>query len=71
MARLLCELRGVRLIAVVPLRLSGRTFAAWSQIPATNRGSLAEVNKTSYAAFVMDCFAACDASWKRFVFVTT
>ena len=60
-ARLLCELRGVPLMTVVPLRLSGGAFAVWSQMPAAARGSLAEVEKTLYAAFAMDGFAAYDA----------
>ena len=60
-ARLLCELRGVPLMTVVPLRLSGGAFAVWSQMPATARDSLAEVEKTLYAAFAMDSFAAYDA----------
>lgn len=60
-ARLLCELRGVPLMSVVPLRLAGGAFAVWSQMPATSRGSLEEVEKTLYAAFAMDSFAAYDA----------
>lgn len=60
-ARLLCGLRGVPLMDVVPLRLSGGAFAVWSQMPAARRGSLEEVEKTLYAAFAMDSFAAYDA----------
>ena len=60
-ARLLCELRRVPLMSVVPLRLAGGAFVVWSQMPATSRGSLEEVQKTLFAAFAMDDFAAYDA----------
>lgn len=64
-AKLLCELRGVALISVLPLRLTGGAFAVWSQLPAESRGSLEAVRDTLYAAFALDQFAAFDAFTSR------
>ena len=64
-ARLLCELRGVPLMSVLPLRLTGGAFAVWSQLPAISRGSLSDVRDALYAAFALDGFAAYDAFINR------
>ena len=60
-ATLLCEMRGVDLMSVVPLRLAGGAFAVWSQLPAQDRGSLLSVRSALFAAFALDQFAAYDA----------
>ena len=60
-ATLLCEMRGVDLMSVIPLRLAGGAFAVWSQLPAQDRCSLISVRSALFAAFALDQFAAYDA----------
>lgn len=64
-AELLCGLRGVSLITVLPLRLTGGAFAVWAQLPAADRTSLEAVKKALYAAFALDEYAAYDAFSNR------
>ena len=51
-AALLCELRSVSLVAVLPTRLRGGAFAVWSRMPQTDRQDLGRVKakllKTSW-----------------------
>ena len=60
-AALLCEMRGVRLMSVLALRLEKGAFAVWSQLPARDRGSLLAVRTALFAAFALDQFAAYEA----------
>ena len=60
-ATLLCEMRGVDLMTVIPLRLAGGAFAVWSQLQADDRRSLIAVRSALFAAFALDQFAAYDA----------
>ena len=60
-ATLLCEMRGVDLMTVIPLRLAGGAFAVWSQLQAGDRRSLIAVRSALFAAFALDQFAAYDA----------
>lgn len=60
-AEMLCELRGVALESVLPLRLTGGAFAVWSQLPTDSRGSLTAVRGALYAAFALDQYAAYEA----------
>ena len=64
-ATLLCEMRGVDLVSVIPLRLAGGAFAVWSQLPAGDRRSLIAVRTALFAAFALDQFAAYDAFSSR------
>lgn len=58
---MLCQLRGVAVETVLPLRLSGGAFSVWSQLPADSRCSLSAVRGALYAAFAMDQYAAYEA----------
>lgn len=60
-AELLCQLRGVAVETVLPLRLSGGAFSVWSQLPASSRSSLTAVRGALYAAFALDQYAAYEA----------
>ena len=60
-ATLLCEMRGVDLMSVIPLRLAGGAFAVWFQLLAQDRCSLLSVRSALFAAFALDQFAAYDA----------
>lgn len=62
---MLCEFRGVALETVLPLRLTGGAFAAWSQLPADSRSSLTAVKGALYAAFALDQYAAYEAFTAR------
>lgn len=58
---LLCQLRGVPVMSVLPLRLTGGAFAVWSQLPDASRGSLDAVRDALFTAFAMDEHAAYEA----------
>ena len=58
---MLCQLRGVAVETVLPLRLSGGAFSVWSQLPADSRSSLSVVRGALYAAFALDKYAAYEA----------
>ena len=60
-AALLCEMRGVNLMSVIPLRLAKGAFAVWSQLPAQDRCSLIAVRTALFSAFALDQFAAYEA----------
>lgn len=60
-AELLCQHRGVPLISVLPLRLTGGAFSVWSQLAPDSRGSLDDVRTALYAAFALDQHAAYSA----------
>lgn len=60
-AEMLCQLRGVPVMSVLPLRLAGGAFAVWSQLPAASRGSLEAVRNALFAAFALDEHAAYEA----------
>lgn len=60
-AEMLCQLRGVALESVLPLRLTGGAFAVWSQLPAKSRCELQDVREALYAAFALDQYAAYEA----------
>ena len=64
-AEMLCQLRGVALESVLPLRLTGGAFAVWSQLPAASRCSLTDVKEALYAAFALDQYAAYEAFTAR------
>ena len=64
-AQLLCEHRGVTLMSVLPLRLTGGAFAVWSQLPASSRSSLETVRDALFAAFAFDQYAAYEAFTSR------
>lgn len=57
-AEMLCQLRGVAVESVLPLRLSGGAFAVWAQLPPSSRSSLEAVRSALYAAFALDQYAA-------------
>ena len=57
-AALLCELRAVSLMAVLPTRLRGGAFAVWSRMPAETRHHLSSVKAKLLRAFAMDPFTA-------------
>ena len=57
-AKLLCELRSVSLMAVLPTRLRGGAFAVWSRMPPTTRCDLESVKAKLFKAFAMDPFSA-------------
>ena len=57
-ATLLCGLRSVSLMAVLPTRLRGGAFAVWSRMPAATRHNLEKVKAKLFKAFAMDPFAA-------------
>ncbi|XP_043245437.1 uncharacterized protein LOC122393477 [Amphibalanus amphitrite] len=57
-AALLCELRSVSLMAVLPTRLRGGAFAVWSRMPAATRHHLPSVKAKLLRAFAMDPFTA-------------
>ncbi|KAF0289496.1 hypothetical protein FJT64_012244 [Amphibalanus amphitrite] len=57
-AALLCELRSVSLMAVLPTRLRGGAFAVWSRMPAATRHQLPSVKAKLLRAFAMDPFTA-------------
>lgn len=58
---LLCQLRGVPVMSVLPLRLTGGAYAVWSQLPDASRGSLVAVRDALFTAFAMDEHAAYEA----------
>ena len=58
---LLCQLRGVPVMSVLPLRLTGGAFAVWSQLPDASRGSLDAVRDALFTAFALDEHAAYEA----------
>ena len=60
-AALLCDLRGVSLMAVLPTRLRVGAFAVWSRMPAATRHDLNAVKAKLFKAFALDPFAAYDA----------
>lgn len=60
-AEMLCELRGIDLGTVLPLRLTGGAFAVWSQMPAASRDSVEDVKETLFNAFALDQYAAYEA----------
>ena len=60
-AEMLCQLRGVAVETVLPLRLSGGAFSVWSQLPAGSRSSLTAVRGALYDAFALDQHAAYEA----------
>ena len=60
-AEMLCQLRGVPVMSVLPLRLTGGAFAVWSQLPTASRGSLEVVRSALFAAFALDEHAAYEA----------
>lgn len=64
-AEILYQLRGVTLDSVLPLSLTGGTFAVWSQLPTSNRGSVAAVHDPLYEAFALDQYAAYEAFTAR------
>lgn len=64
-AEMLCELRGVPLASILPLRLTGGAFAVWSQLPAGQRCSAEVVRDALYAAFALDEHAAYEAFTSR------
>ena len=64
-AEMLCQLRGVALESVLPLRLTGGAFAVWSQLPAASRCLLKDVKEALYAAFALDQYAAYEAFTAR------
>ena len=64
-AELLCQLRGVPVMSVLPLRLSGGAFAVWSQLSDATRGSLDAVRGALFAAFALDEHAAYEALSER------
>ena len=57
-AALLCGLRSVSLMAVLPTRLRGGAFAVWSRMPVERRYELTSVKAKLFKAFAMDPFAA-------------
>ncbi|KAF0302376.1 Intracisternal A-particle Pol-related polyprotein [Amphibalanus amphitrite] len=57
-AALLCELRAVSLMAVLPTRLRGGAFAVWSRMPPETRHHLSSVKAKLLRAFAMDPFTA-------------
>ena len=64
-AELLCQHRGVPLISVLPLRLTGGAFSVWSQLAPDSRGSLDDVRTALYEAFALDQHAAYGAFTAR------
>lgn len=60
-AELICSHRGVDVMDVIPLRLTGGAFAVWSQLPSEDRTSLTIVKAALHAAFALDENAAYDA----------
>ena len=60
-AEMLCQLRGVAVETVIPLRLAGGAFHVWSQLPSASRCSLGEVKNALFAAFALDQYAAYEA----------
>ena len=57
-ATLLCGLRAVSLMAVLPTRLRGGAFAVWSRMPEDRRYDLGSVKAKLLRAFALDPFAA-------------
>ena len=57
-AALLCDLRQVSLMAVLPTRLRDGAFAVWSGMSPATRNDLQSVEIKLYKAFAMDPFAA-------------
>ena len=57
-ATLLCGLRQVSLMAVLPTRLRGGAFAVWSRMSPATRNNLQCVKAKLFKAFAMDPFAA-------------
>lgn len=57
-AALLCGLRSVSLMAVLPTRLRGGAFAVWSRMPSATRYHLPSVKAKLFKAFAMDPFSA-------------
>ena len=57
-AAVLCGLRQVSLMAVLPTRLRGGAFAVWSRMPPAKRCDLASVKAKLFKAFAMDPFSA-------------
>ena len=57
-AALLCDLRQVSLMAVLPTRLRGGAFAVWSRMSPATRNDLQCVKAKLFKAFAMDPFAA-------------
>ena len=64
-ASMLCDLRGVAIADVLPLRLTGGAFVVWSQLPDTSRSSLENVRDALYAAFALDQHSAYEAFTAR------
>ena len=60
-AELICSHRGVDVMDVIPLRLTGGAFAVWSQLPSEDRTTLTVVKAALHAAFALDENAAYDA----------
>ena len=57
-ATLLCGLRSVSLMAVLPTRLRGGAFAVWSRMTPATRYNLASVKAKLFKAFALDPFSA-------------
>ena len=57
-ASLLCSLRNVSLMAVLPTRLRGGAFAVWSRMSPATRHDLQCVKAKLFKAFALDPFAA-------------
>ena len=57
----LCQLRGVSVMSVLPLRLNRGAFVVWSQLPDAVRNSLEAVRDALFAAFALDEHAAYEA----------
>lgn len=60
-AELICSHRGVDVMDIIPLRLTGGAFAVWSQLSSEDRTSLTVVKAALHAAFALDENAAYDA----------
>lgn len=59
---MMCQLKGVEVMAVVPLRLAGGAFTVWSQLQPEERQNAQKTKSALYAAFGKDKYAA----WSEF-----
>ena len=60
-AELVCNLRGMaHLESVIPLRLTGGTFAVYQQLPDADKLNVGKITKALRIAFAVDSFTAYD-----------
>ena len=51
---LICSHRGVDVMEIIPLRLTGGAFAVWSQLSSEDRTCLSAVRAALHSAFALD-----------------